>query len=268
MQIEKYLEVKIPTVSKHQGQTLAIIGQGYVGLPLAMAAVDAGWTVIGVDNFEAKVAQINSGSSPVEDISDSQLKAALLKGLYKATHDFSTVSQASVITICVPTPLDDKREPDLALLRSAAKGIAPFVSNETLVVSESTSYPGTLRNLGQLLVDVASSATSSETDTLRARLGEEVYSSWFGSMEPDVRSGNVLRLSVPVKFLKSWIQSHYADRVLACWQAEMPTLQRVDLTTSLAAEDRSLDHLLGIDQLLHGLTYLAIVAVLIWAASS
>jgi len=134
-------------MSPQQPQILAIIGQGYVGLPLAMAAVDAGWTVIGVDNFEVKVTQINSGSSPVEDVSDSQLKAALSKGVYKATNDFSSVSQASVITICVPTPLDDKREPDLALLRSAAKGIAPFISNETLIVSESTSYPGTLRDI-------------------------------------------------------------------------------------------------------------------------
>ena len=144
---KRCLEVKIPTVSKRQEQTLAIIGQGYVGLPLAMAAVDAGWTVIGVDNFEAKVTQINSGSSPVEDISDDQLRAAISKGAYTATADFSAVSKASVITICVPTPLDDKREPDLALLCSAATGIAPFVSNETLVVSESTSYPGTLRDI-------------------------------------------------------------------------------------------------------------------------
>ncbi len=134
-------------MNKQQGQTLAIIGQGYVGLPLAMAAVDAGWSVIGVDNFEAKVAQINSGSSPVEDISDAQLRAAISKGVYTATTDFSAVSKASVITICVPTPLDNNREPDLALLRSAATGIAPFVSNETLVVSESTSYPGTLREV-------------------------------------------------------------------------------------------------------------------------
>ncbi len=134
-------------MSIHREQTLAIIGQGYVGLPLAMAAIDAGWTVIGVDNFEAKVVQINSGSSPVEDISDAQLKAALSKGAYTATTDFSAVSQASVITICVPTPLDDNREPDLALLRNAATGIAPFVADETLVVSESTSYPGTLREI-------------------------------------------------------------------------------------------------------------------------
>jgi UDP-N-acetyl-D-glucosamine dehydrogenase len=134
-------------VSTQQPQVLAIIGQGYVGLPLAMAAVDAGWRVIGIDNFEAKVAQINSGSSPVEDISDSQLQVAVNNGTYKATSDFSEVAQASVITICVPTPLDDKREPDIALLRGAAIGIAPFVSNETLVVSESTSYPGTLREV-------------------------------------------------------------------------------------------------------------------------
>ena len=134
-------------MSSKQPQILAIIGQGYVGLPLAMAAVDAGWTVIGVDNFEAKVTQINGGSSPVEDISDTQLQAAISRGAYKATTDFSAVAQASVITICVPTPLDDKREPDLTLLRNAATAIAPYVSSETLVVSESTSYPGTLRDI-------------------------------------------------------------------------------------------------------------------------
>jgi UDP-N-acetyl-D-glucosamine dehydrogenase len=139
-------KVKIPTVIKQETRILAVIGQGYVGLPLAMAAVDAGWTVIGVDNFEAKVSQINGGSSPVEDITDIRLQAALTNGFYKATTDYSLVSNASVITLCVPTPLNQKREPDLTLLLSAAKDIAPFLSNETLVVSESTSYPGTLRN--------------------------------------------------------------------------------------------------------------------------
>jgi UDP-N-acetyl-D-glucosamine dehydrogenase len=133
-------------VSAQQLQVLAIIGQGYVGLPLAMAAVDAGWAVIGVDNHPAKVDQINGGSSPVEDISDSQLKASITSGLYKATTDFSEVAKASVITICVPTPLDDSREPDLTLLRSATSGIAPHLANQTLIVSESTSYPGTLRD--------------------------------------------------------------------------------------------------------------------------
>ena len=134
-------------MSAQKSRTLAIVGQGYVGLPLAMAAVDAGWTVVGIDNFEAKVTQINSGSSPIEDISDARLTDAIKKGLYKATSEFSAAAQASVITLCVPTPLDGKREPDLSLLRSAATAVAPFIGNETLVVSESTSFPGTLREI-------------------------------------------------------------------------------------------------------------------------
>jgi UDP-N-acetyl-D-glucosamine dehydrogenase len=133
-------------VSAQQPRVLAIVGQGYVGLPLAMAAVEAGWAVIGVDNLPAKVDQINRGLSPVEDISDSQLKAAIASKSYRATTDFTEVAKASVITICVPTPLDDNREPDLTLLRSAATGIAPHLSDKTLIVSESTSYPGTLRD--------------------------------------------------------------------------------------------------------------------------
>ena len=146
-----------------QPQVLAIIGQGYVGLPLAMAAVDAGWTVIGIDNLASKVAQINGGSSPVEDISDKQLHAAISSGTYKATTEFSAVAQASVVTICVPTPLDSSREPDLTLLRSAAAGIAPHISNETLVVSESTSYPGTLR---EVIIPLVNQLKCEETKTV------------------------------------------------------------------------------------------------------
>lgn len=139
---------------------VAIIGQGYVGLPLAMAAVSAGWSVVGVDTNSSKVKQINSGSSPVEDITDTQIQLALSNGAYKATFDFSTVSQASVVAICVPTPLDDKREPDLSLIRSAAQEIAPFLANETLVVSESTSYPGTLR---EIIIPIISAHKSKES---------------------------------------------------------------------------------------------------------
>lgn len=150
-------------MSTQQSKILAVIGQGYVGLPLAMAAVDAGWSVIGVDTFEAKVKQINSGSSPIEDISDLQLQAALSRGVYKATNDFSTIAQASVITICVPTPLDDNREPDLSLLRNATNRIATFISNDTLVVSESTSYPGTLRDI---IIPIINSLKSKESEVI------------------------------------------------------------------------------------------------------
>lgn len=130
-----------------KSKTLAIVGQGYVGLPLAMAAVAAGWSVVGVDTDELKVKDINAGSSPVEDVPNELLSHALSSNLYRATSDFKEVSQASVITICVPTPLDGLRRPDISILCSAASEIAPYITEETLIISESTSYPGTLRDV-------------------------------------------------------------------------------------------------------------------------
>ena len=145
-----------------RSKVLAIIGQGYVGLPLAMAAVDAGWSVIGIEKSASRVAQLNSGSSPVEDISDARLAKAIAAKKFLASNDPSDVSSASVVTICVPTPLNDLREPDLELLESATKEVAPYLSNETLLVSESTSYPGTLRDVIIPLVNSLKSAQASE----------------------------------------------------------------------------------------------------------
>jgi UDP-N-acetyl-D-glucosamine dehydrogenase len=110
-----------------------------------MAAVDAGWSVIGIEKSVSRVEQLNSGSSPVEDISDSRLASALKANKYVASNDPADVSSASVVSICVPTPLNESREPDLELLESATRDVAPHLSDRTLLVSESTSYPGTLR---------------------------------------------------------------------------------------------------------------------------
>jgi len=144
-------------------KTLAIIGQGYVGLPLAMAAVDAGWSVIGIEKSVSRVDQLNSGSSPVEDISDARLAKALAAKKYVASNNPADVSKASVITICVPTPLNDQREPDLELLESATRDVAPFLANGSLLVSESTSYPGTLR---EVIIPLVNKLKPSETKTL------------------------------------------------------------------------------------------------------
>ena len=146
-----------------RSKVLAIIGQGYVGLPLAMAAVDAGWSVIGIEKSASRVAQLNSGSSPVEDISDARLAKAIAANKFLASNDPAKVSAASVVTICVPTPLNDAREPDLELLESATKEVAPYLSNETLLVSESTSYPGTLR---EIIVTLVNKLKAKETKML------------------------------------------------------------------------------------------------------
>lgn len=144
-------------------KTLAIIGQGYVGLPLAMAAVDAGWSVIGIEKSVSRVDQLNSGSSPVEDITDTRLAKALASKKYEASNNPADVSRASVITICVPTPLNDQREPDLQLLESATKDVAPFLEDGSLLVSESTSYPGTLR---EVIIPIVNSLKPADTKNL------------------------------------------------------------------------------------------------------
>jgi UDP-N-acetyl-D-glucosamine dehydrogenase len=148
-------------------KNLAIIGLGYVGLPLVMAAVDAGWFVMGIDASESKVNQINSGSTPIEDVSESDLKAAIENGAFVASCDFSRISNASVIVICVPTPLDLNREPDLEMLCNAVTALSPHLSNESLLISESTSYPGTLRDVIIPIVD-----------TLKSKEAAKIY---FGS---------------------------------------------------------------------------------------
>ena len=146
-----------------RSKVLAIIGQGYVGLPLAMAAVDAGWSVIGIEKSASRVDQLNSGSSPVEDISDTRLAKALAAKKYIASSNPAEVSKASVITICVPTPLNDQRNPDLELLESAIRDVASYLSDETLLVSESTSYPGTLR---EVIIPIVNSLKPANTKTL------------------------------------------------------------------------------------------------------
>ena len=136
-----------------RSRTVAIIGQGYVGLALAMAAVRAGWTVIGIENSISKFQTIAAGVSPVEDVPFQEIQSSLAARTYRITTDPSEVSNASVVILCVPTPLDYRREPDISILEKAVIDIAPHLSDDTLLSNESTSYPGTLRNIiGPLVI--------------------------------------------------------------------------------------------------------------------
>ena len=150
-------------ITPGQNRNVSIIGQGYVGLPLAMAAVAAGWAVVAIEKSAERVAQLNSGISPVEDVSNKELAAAVASGKYLATGDYAALSKSTVVVICVPTPLDGKREPDLTLLESAVKSIAPHLADETLIVNESTSYPGTLR---EVIVPIVQSTKSASAKNL------------------------------------------------------------------------------------------------------
>jgi UDP-N-acetyl-D-glucosamine dehydrogenase len=133
--------------------TVAVIGQGYVGLPLAVEAAEAGWVVTGIDKSSKIVESLSAGHSHIEDVEDSKLSRLLKSGHYRATNRFEEVSEASVCVICVPTPLDDFGSPDTSLLESAVKSVAPHLTSGTLLVNESTSYPGTLRDLIRAIVN-------------------------------------------------------------------------------------------------------------------
>jgi UDP-N-acetyl-D-glucosamine dehydrogenase len=127
-------------------QRLAVIGQGYVGLPLAMLAAEAGYEVVGVDLDRSRVDRLRRGDSYVDDVDDAQLCDALESGRYTASADYADVAGFTVALITVPTPLRD-RSPDLSFVTSAASELASYVTRGSIVVLESTTYPGTTDDL-------------------------------------------------------------------------------------------------------------------------
>ena len=126
---------------------VAVLGLGYVGLPLATVFCEAGFRVVGIDPVEEKVNEINSGHSYVLDISDEQVDRLIKKGLLSATTDFSALKDADAVSICVPTPLRKTGDPDLSFIVSATELLAPYLHKGMVVVLESRTYPGTTREL-------------------------------------------------------------------------------------------------------------------------
>ncbi|QSB05777.1 nucleotide sugar dehydrogenase [Natronoglycomyces albus] len=126
--------------------TVVIVGQGYVGLPLAQACASAGLTTIGLDRSPSVVADLNSGHSHIDDISDAEVKQMLAQG-YRASADASVQARADVVVICVPTPLSDTGGPDLSAVTAASESCAEHLRAGTLVVLESTTYPGTTQEV-------------------------------------------------------------------------------------------------------------------------
>ena len=128
-------------------QKMAVVGLGYVGLPLAVAAANSNFLVSGIDADEVKILGINSGASPIEDIADLDLKKLVNSRALTASTDFSAVKDVQIVLICVPTPLTPDQKPDLTYVKMATESVAKYLSEDTLVILESTVSPGTTRNL-------------------------------------------------------------------------------------------------------------------------
>jgi UDP-N-acetyl-D-glucosamine dehydrogenase len=126
---------------------IAVIGAGYVGMPHAQTFAEAGKRVVVVDVVEAIVDAINRGESHIQDVPSEKLKPLVDSGAITATTDYSTVRDADAIVIAVPTPLSPQREPDVSYIEQAAREIAPHLHTGHLVVLESTTYPGTTREV-------------------------------------------------------------------------------------------------------------------------
>ena len=126
---------------------IGVIGLGYIGLPLSLAAVKGGFQVLGFDINDQRVAGINRGESPLKHIGDDRILAARGHGRFAATADFSRLAEPDAIVLCVPTPLGRHREPDLSFVESSARAIAATLRRGQLVVLESTTYPGTTREV-------------------------------------------------------------------------------------------------------------------------
>ena len=126
---------------------VGIVGMGYVGLPLAMTFADAGFRVVGVDVNASRVDAMNDGRSHIEDVASEALAAHREAGLFEATTDFARLADCDAVSICVPTPLRKTRDPDMSFVMQATEQVAAHLRPGQLVVLESTTYPGTTREL-------------------------------------------------------------------------------------------------------------------------
>ncbi len=134
---------KLQTLVRTKKARVAVLGLGYVGLPLALAFAKKGFRVQGIDIDTERISQIQEGKSYVQDISSVELRRAVRRGLLKAAEDFDVLSEVDIIIICVPTPLNRVKDPDLSHIFQATEAIRNYLRKGQLIILESTTYPGT-----------------------------------------------------------------------------------------------------------------------------
>jgi UDP-N-acetyl-D-glucosamine dehydrogenase len=139
------MEEKMSLIEKVKDRSaiIGVIGLGYVGLPLAVLQARTGYRVLGVDEAGGKVKRLNRGENYISDVDDAELRQMVNEGRLSATTDFSVLAQCDVVMICVPTPLTRNKEPDISAIVKVTRELAKHVHPDTLVILESTTYPGT-----------------------------------------------------------------------------------------------------------------------------
>ena len=143
------MNIKETLIKKLEARTarVGVVGTGYVGLPLAVVFAEAGFDVVGVDPDEGKVAAINRGESYILDIESERVAALVEAGKLTASTDYAALADVDAVSICVPTPLRKTGDPDLSFIASASKSLAPYLHKGMVIVLESSTYPGTTREM-------------------------------------------------------------------------------------------------------------------------
>ena len=175
------MAMKEVLLEKIQNRSLVcgVVGLGYVGLPLAVDKAKAGFPTIGFDVQAEKVEMVNAGHNYIGDVVDADLRELVSAGKLRATTNFSFVKDVDFIAICVPTPLDKHQQPDISYVRESAKAIAAHLTAGTIVVLESTTYPGTTEELVKPILEQGSGL----------KCGEDFY---LGFSPERVDPGNLL----------------------------------------------------------------------------
>lgn len=132
---------------------LGVVGLGYVGLPLVVEMAKAGHKVIGLDISKDKVDRFNAGESYIADVDAAMFSKLVREGRIEASTDFSRAAELDAVAVCVPTPLNEMKEPDTSFMESAARSIAPYLHEEMLITLESTTYPGTTEEVIQPILE-------------------------------------------------------------------------------------------------------------------
>ena len=197
---------------------ISIVGLGYVGLPLSVAAASSVFEVCGIDSNPVRVGQINEGISPINDVSNYAINRLNKQKKLVATTDFSRINGAEIVIICVPTPLSNEHKPDVSILKSAVLSIAPFLKKGVLVILESTVEPGTTRNL---IAPLLGKGSGLKTDDFFLAFSPEridpANKSWDVKNTPKLISG--LTDQAYEKAIEFY--SHFIDNLIKCDSLEI-----------------------------------------------
>jgi len=147
---------------QNKDANVGVIGLGYVGLPLSMEFVRAGFNVTGIDIDSTKITSLKNNHNYIQDVNDQELSEAIKSGKLNATSDFSVLNKLDTVSICVPTPLNKQKDPDISYINNVIEKLKDFIHQDMLIILESTTYPGTTREL--ILPELESSGLKIGTD--------------------------------------------------------------------------------------------------------